>query len=92
MGTKTLQEWEELHNCQIKNEDDGSKKLTEDEFQDIPRSQRHGVIHKDRIEFLQDNGFEVNRENMIDHRLSAGHLIHIDGEFIDYDEYTSKLA
>lgn len=30
-----------------------------------------GVSHADRIDFLQDNGYEVTLENMIDVQLSA---------------------
>lgn len=31
----------------------------------------HGVNYSDRVKFLQDNGYEITRDNMMDSRLSA---------------------
>lgn len=50
------------------------QKLTHDEFlkllQDNPEAY-HGVNHADRIEFLKANGYEVNRQTLVDINLSA---------------------
>lgn len=47
-------------------------KLTKEQFieawgDEVPQ----GVNHKDRVKFLEDNGYEVNRQNMADASLSA---------------------
>lgn len=90
--TKTFSEWEKHHNQLYKKATDEhlKKSMSGDDFwafhlENI--SDFHGVNHTDRTKFLQDNGFEVTRENMVDHRLATGHKIAINGEFIDYEEY-----
>lgn len=44
--------------------------MTEEEFDLIPLHDKVGVNHSDRTKFLEANGYEVTRENMINSALS----------------------
>lgn len=68
--TQTLEQWEREKGYIVKGDVDINKQLSEAEFEAIPHGERHGVNHADRIKFLQDNGYEVTRENMINPNLS----------------------
>lgn len=61
---KTLAEWEKLNNCIVPGVNP-RKKFTKQEFNDIPRGEKVGVYHAQRIEFLQANRYKVTRQNMI---------------------------
>lgn len=71
--TKTMSEWEQVKGCIVTTatQDDLSDPMTEEEFDAIPKLEKHGVNYSDRIKFLQDNGYELTRANMIDSDLSA---------------------
>jgi hypothetical protein len=48
------------------------KNVSEDEFMKLTDTQGwRGVNYTDRIKFLNDNGYEVNRENLTNPELSA---------------------
>ena len=49
---------------------DLKKSMTEEEFDAIETKHLHGVNFEDREKFLKDNGYEVNRANMMDRDLS----------------------
>lgn len=73
---KTFEEWEKSKGFFARNPGDfsSSKTITEEEFDDLLRTNRDGfvaVFYKERIEFLNKNGYEVNRENLINSDLSA---------------------
>lgn len=87
MKTMTIEQWEKEKGCLVLSDIDLKKVVSEKEFNAIPLDERHSVDHDSRTKFLRDNGFEVTRENMMDHRLSAGHKIIHQGEILDYDEY-----
>lgn len=67
---KTIKDWE-LEKGFIVRGAQPMTKLTEQEFDDIPAGEKVGVNHKDRVQFLKDNGYEVTRENMINVDLGA---------------------
>lgn len=53
---------------------DLSQKMTEDEFAELIRNEKVeyvGVDHEFRVNFLKNNGYEVNRENMVDLSLTV---------------------
>lgn len=80
MDMKTLAEWEKEKNWIYKAATPEllNKQMTEDEFIELLTSDHnnfHGVNHADRIEFLQNNGHQVTRENMVNHKLSTGGTI-----------------
>lgn len=70
MKSKTLSEWEVEKGVLVI---DGNPKdaMTEAEFNAIDIGKKWGVDHARRIKFLEDNGYKVNRENMINPELSA---------------------
>lgn len=75
---KTLREWEKERSFIIKHasEKELDNQISEDEIQNemnnfLVANRKVGVIHDDRIDFLINNGYEVNRENMVDLTLSA---------------------
>lgn len=61
---KTIEAWEQNKGCIVKDANP-RKELTEEDFDNIPRSDKHGVNHADRKKFLHDNGYPITRENMI---------------------------
>lgn len=67
---KTIKDWEQEKGVIVRGAQPLTK-LTEQEFNDIPDGEKTGVNHKDRIQFLKDNGYEVTRENMINTELGA---------------------
>lgn len=51
-----------------------SKTMSREDFDKIVAtnySSFRGVSYKDRVKFLEENGYEVTRENLIDPELSA---------------------
>lgn len=64
MTTKTITEWEKIKNVIIL-DTDTSLNMTEEEFDDISIDRKIGVAHEDRKIWLKNNGYKVNRENMI---------------------------
>lgn len=71
--SKKLSEWEKVKNSMVVNATDKQldKTMTEEEFDAIPFIDRLGVMYKDRVKFLKDNGYEVTRANMMDANLSV---------------------
>lgn len=72
---KPVTQWEK-EQLMVVNIPDGDKLLdkevTADEFKSLVDKHNFvGVNHEDRIQFLEDNGYEVNRKNMVDPELSA---------------------
>lgn len=55
----------------VRTEVDGEKLLTEAEFDAVEHVDKIGVSHTDRVKFLQDNGYDLTRSNMMDSSLSA---------------------
>ena len=52
----------------------GSRTMSREEFDNIVKSHMSeftGVDYKNRVKFLEANGYEVNRENLINAELSA---------------------
>jgi len=71
--TKTIEEWEQESNLMVRNL--GKRKLTDkvtkqEFFADHPDNHL-GVRIEDRKRFLEANGYQVTRENMMDSDLSA---------------------
>ena len=71
--TKTLEEWEKergfLH---VDPKVDLKQKFTEQEIIDLMATYDiKGVDHESRKEFLEENGYKVTRENMLNSELSA---------------------
>lgn len=53
---------------------DEKKKLTDDEFDELLSENTNnfvGVDHEGRTKFLEDNGYEITRENMVDSTLGV---------------------
>lgn len=69
--TKTIRDWEKQKGFIVKTATDLDQQMTEQEFDAISLSEKHGVDHESRTQFLNDNGYEVTRENMINTSLSA---------------------
>jgi len=71
--TKTIEEWEQESNLMVRNL--GKRKLTDkvtkQEFFAGYPDNHLGVRIEDRKRFLEANGYQVTRENMMDSDLSA---------------------
>lgn len=73
---KTFEEWERAKGLMAYNlsKFKTSKLLDEGEFNAIVEgnfSEFHGVDYKKRLAFLEKNGYEVTRENLINPELSS---------------------
>lgn len=74
MSKKSLATWEKERGFIFAGNVDLDQQLTEDEFTDMlfnGKTPAIGVDHKERAKFLKNNGYEVNRENMINSDLST---------------------
>lgn len=71
-SVKTIEEWEKELGFIVIDDTDISKKITGKEAGELFMSpSAKGVDHEQRIAFLKENGYEVNRENLADHELSS---------------------
>lgn len=61
---KTIEAWEESKGFIVRGARP-SQELTEEDFDKIPRSEKHGVNHTSRRKFLRDNGYPITRDNMV---------------------------
>ena len=71
---KTIEQWEKEKGLIVIDDIDPKQELSEAEFNkrySFLGSNTVGVNHEDRIQFLEANGYEVTRENMINSELSA---------------------
>lgn len=73
---KTFEKWEIERGMFAKDLSlfNSSKEITLEEFNDITSNNLNvivGVNYKDRVQFLRANGYEVNRENLMNSELSA---------------------
>lgn len=68
--TKKLSEWEKQKGMVVKPPVDDVL-MTEEEFDDIDINDKVLVAYEGRVKFLEDNGYDVTRENMVDVYLSA---------------------
>lgn len=62
--TKKLSDWEKTKGFIVTSENP-SKSMTEEEFDSISINLKRGVDFDARTTFLEANGYEVTRENMI---------------------------
>ena len=72
-----------------------SKKLTKEEFKQERRTRPEdfvGVDHKERIEFLERNGYEVTRENMINGELPTVNPPEPEEDEEEIPEFRGELA
>lgn len=79
MTKKSIAEFEKEKGLIFKNIKDDSKKITEDEFNKMIEDINSwvGVDYALRLAFLKDNGYEVNRENLINSSLSVRQDINV---------------
>jgi len=77
MTNKTIKELEIAYGVVVKDiKVDPNTNITVEEFEElILTGKTVGVNHEDRVNFLQDNGYKVTRENLIDPELSAKPLV-----------------
>ncbi len=73
MTKKLITTLEKEHGILLLGKIDETKKLTDEEFGELIKDHHNfvGVNYEDRIKFLNDNGYEVTRENMIDGTLGT---------------------
>lgn len=71
--SKKLSEWEKDKGLIVKPPVNDTT-MTEAEFDEISMDDKVPVAYEDRVKFLEDNGYAVTRENMIDVQLSARQL------------------
>ena len=72
---KTFNDWEKEYGCLVVGtpEKELTQAITKDEFEAIAFKDGkvpQGVNWDDRTKFLQENGYAINRKNMIDSSLS----------------------
>lgn len=85
---KSLREWEEEKGQFVRDPSvDETQMMTEAEYDAIPRGEKHGVMYNDRVQFLTEHNYPVTRQNLMEHRLSAGHIVAVNGKFVDYDDW-----
>jgi len=64
---KTIGDYERERNLILRGDADTSKQVTADEFDELQQEHAFtGIDHAGRMAWLQDNGYEVNRANMMD--------------------------
>lgn len=74
---KKFNTWEKEFNCIVVDATDKQldSKITEEEFRDIaypaPGQFAQAIFWADRIKFLEDNGYDVTRQNISDANLSV---------------------
>lgn len=67
-----ISEWEKHTGRFLKDDTDVSEIVTLTQFNQIATlNNTIGVAYEDRVQFLEDNGYEVSRENLINPELSA---------------------
>ena len=75
MSKKTLEAFEKERGFIILGDIDLKREITEEELLELMHSNGfHGVDFEKRIKFLEDNGYEVTRDNLIDSSLSYREL------------------
>lgn len=68
---KPIKEWEYIKGFILLGDIDPEKIVTEKEIDEIDLSLKAGCDHDVRIKFLESNGYEITRENMIKRDLST---------------------
>lgn len=76
MQKKTFEEWEKSKNRMAIDSSriNTTKQITEEEFEQMHVADTQNwrtVMYKDRVQFLKANGYDVNRENLLNAELSA---------------------
>ena len=74
--TKTFSDWEKEKGAFANDTKKypGNKKMTESEFMDAflgNQTEFTGVNYEDRVKFLEDNGYKVTRDNLLNPELSS---------------------
>lgn len=67
--SKTIGDFEKEQGMIVLGEDPTTI-ITRADFDALPQYKKIGVNHEDRVAFLEANGYEVTRENMVDVNLS----------------------
>lgn len=71
-SVKTIGEFEKEQGKLLRGDVDPTQEISMSEFTTLSQTNGFtGVDHAKRIEFLEANGYEVTRENMVDSTLSA---------------------
>lgn len=65
----TIEELEKKCNMFLTVEHDPKQKMDEDEFRQFAISNGKGVMYEERVQWLEKNGYEVTRENLLDANL-----------------------
>lgn len=72
MAEKTIEQHERDHKIVLTGITNPKDKMSLDDFREVVKSGKFiGVDHEQREQFLKENGYEVNRENLIDTSLST---------------------
>lgn len=72
MAKKTIEQFEKQYGFMIEGKFDPKKQVTEEEFQKLADSHvTVGTTFGEREKWLEANGYEVNRKNMMDGSLTV---------------------
>ena len=71
MAKKQIKTWEREKGLLLLGDVDTSEYVEEEDFAQLALAGSVGVNFDDREKFLKDNGYEVNRDTLIDSSLSA---------------------